>query len=119
MVIKKLTTMLSIVLLVGCASTEVKKSVPQQASFTNAQISSLLVGKSMIGYEGWSDTFNPDGTVDSIHNGGTSKGKYMIKDGLLCTMFINNRCRSISKTANGYYAKSVSGGGRSFKFTVK
>jgi len=111
----------SLILLTGCASTEVKKeqSKAKTASLNNAQITTLLVGKTMIGSEGWTDKFNADGTVDSIYKGKASKGKYLIKNGMLCTMFKNNRCRTITKTANGYLAKLVSGGGRSFNFTVK
>lgn len=95
------------------------KANQEQAALTDAEIKSLLTGKTMVGSEGWTDKINEDGTFDSIYKGKASKGKYSIANGLYCTGTSSNRCRSITKTAGGYYAKSVSGGGDSFSFTVR
>lgn len=119
---------LSILLLAGCASTEVKQTASKTPSMSDADIKTLMVGKTIVGNKdgtGWTTVVNADGTVQGTYGANdTDKGKYTIKDGLYCSKWRNwasgnKRCWAISKRANGYYGKSVSGGGDSFKFTMK
>ncbi len=120
-------TILSLILLAGCASTEVKKDQNKITSLNDAQLKTLLVGKTMLYRSGIHDVtiaINPDGTTIGSVASEADKGTYTIKNGLYCSKWIwwgkgKKRCWSINKRANDYYTKSVSGGGNSFKFTVK
>ena len=119
---------LSITLLAGCASTEVKQAAPKIPSMNDAQLKTLLVGKTMIGRSkgnDWTTKVNADGTVVGTYGPDSpDTGKYKIENGKYCSQWKtwangNKRCWSISKRAEGYYGKPVSGGGDPFKFTVK
>ena len=86
-----------------------------------------MVGKTIVGNKngtGWTTLVNADGTVVGNYGTDEDTGIYAIKNGLYCSKWKswadgNKRCWSMSKRSNGYYGKSVSGGGDSFKFTVK
>lgn len=117
-------TLLSLLILAGCASTEVKNTPKLKAlSMTDAQLKSLLVGKTMVGGD-WNVKLNSDGTAIGKSANSNDTGTYTIENGNYCSKWKswgsgNKRCWSISKRSTGYYGKTVSGGGDSFKFTVK
>jgi len=117
---------LSIILISGCASTEVKQEVSSKSpNLNDAQLKALLVGKT-IGNKDFIQTMNEDGTVvgKSYSRGNSDEGTYTIKDGKYCSKWKiwrdgSKACWTMKKRSNDYYAKLVSGSSRSFKFTVK
>jgi len=116
---------LSIILLVGCASTEVKKDQPKASNLTDAQIEMLIVGKTMFDVDKrWTQKMSADGTMIETSGSGTENGSYTIKDGKYCSKWKYKRdgstaCWTIQKRAKYYSAKLVSGPSRSFKFNVR
>ncbi len=85
------------------------------------------MGKTIVGNKNgtvWTTLVNADGTVVGKYGTDGDTGNYTIENGLYCSKWKswgsgNKRCWSINKRAKGYYGKTVSGGGDSFKFTVK
>ena len=121
----KLSFLLPIILLSACASTEVKQELNKTPSMNDAQLKNLLVGKTMSGYdsgEPWTVKVNNDGTVEGAWSSKVHKGTYTIKDGQYCRIW-NHRgkkaCASMTKRANGYYAKVINNPSKSYNFTVK
>ncbi len=116
---------LFIILLSGCASTEVKQEAPKVPSMNDAQLKTLLIGKSMFGkYNGntWTSTVKPDGTIDNNYDSKIRKGIYKIKNNMYCRTWNKNgntACWTMRKRSNDYFATLVSGSSSSFKFLVK
>ncbi len=122
----KLGFILPIVLLSACASTEVKQDQKKVQSLNDAQLKTLLVGKTMTGvHKGniWTTTVKPDGTTTGYLGTKFQKGTYTIKNNLYCREWITRvsgiSCWSMRKRTNDYYGKIVSGPSNSFKFNVK
>ena len=127
--------LISVILLTGCASTEIKTQAQPQpqpqaktSSLNNAELKALLVGKTLVGKikgKGITSVINADGTVKGTYGAtDADTGNYFIENNLYCSKWSrwakgNKRCWSMSKQTNGYFAKAVSGGGSSFNFTVR
>jgi len=126
---KKLTIYLFAILLSACASTEVKKTQPKTPSMNDAQLNTLLVGKTIVSNDNgtvWTTTFNPDGSLDGTYGSDSDKGTYILKNNMYCSVWKKwrkgsgvERCWSIRNRVNDYYATIKSSTGDSFKFTVR
>ena len=118
----KQCALLSVILLAGCASSEVKKEQPKILSMNDAQLKSLLVGKTMYGND-WSSSVNSDGSVDNNWDSVARKGTYVIKkNNMYCrTWDISGEkaCWTMRRRTNDYYGTLVSGSSESFKFLVR